>query len=370
MDNVSKLPNIKLIEEEACDWIVKFEGDNPPDQNDIIQLREWMAQSQTHKDTLLRLASTWNDMDILESLGVPQVDSSLSLIQRVKTLAEHTICKGFYLLRILSRLSREFAFASIILGLTLFIIYSNVNPYSVPEIYLTKVGEHSEQTLTDGTVLSLNTNSKAEVMYTQDKRIINLVKGEAHFKVAKDAQRPFEVYVHNKVVQAIGTAFSVNRMENSVEVLVTEGKVILFAQVLGSLTKDILTQADAPIDETEENQTKVVTTLLAGQRATLDTLADNSAINIEHLQKDEQARKLSWQEGKLIFAGESLEEVVRQVSRHTALVIKVNDPELQNLRVGGQFQLGETGALFDVLESAFNIEVVHINENTVQLNAK
>ena len=45
----------------------------------------------------------------------------------------------------------------------------------------------------------------------------------------------------------------------------------------------------------------------------------------------ELARKLSWLEGKLVFAGESLEEVVEEVSRHTPIVIEVTDPQIEKI---------------------------------------
>ena len=60
----------------------------------------------------------------------------------------------------------------------------------------------------------------------------------------------------------------------------------------------------------------------------------------------------------------------QEVSRHTPIVIEVTDPKLKKLRIGGQFQAGETDALFDVLESGFGIKINRLSEGHVQLNAK
>src|SRR5260370_1274200 len=54
---------------------------------------------------------------------------------------------------------------------------------------------------------------------------VRLTRGEAHLAVAKDSSRPFIVTAGGVSVRAVGTAFNVRRVEQRVEVFVTEGKV-------------------------------------------------------------------------------------------------------------------------------------------------
>jgi transmembrane sensor len=115
---------------------------------------------------------------------------------------------------------------------------------------------------------------------------------------------------------------------------------------------------------------EVLTSLTAGQSVVIPTVADSLVDPVINHERGELARKLSWLEGKLVFAGESLDEVVQEVSRHTPIKIEVADPELKTLRIGGQFQAGETEALFDVLESGFGIKITRVNKRHVQLYAK
>jgi transmembrane sensor len=81
-------------------------------------------------------------------------------------------------------------------------------------------------------------------------------------------------------------------------------------------------------------------------------------------------RQLSWTDGKLIFDGESLQEVVDEISRFTTIKIEMTDPKIQNIRIGGQFSATETDAFFDILESSFDISINRLTEDHIVLTSK
>ena len=64
-----------------------------------------------------------------------------------------------------------------------------------------------------------------------------------------------------------------------------------------------------------------------------------------------------------------LESVVREVSRYTSIEIELVDARLKTLLIGGQFQIGETDALLDVLQTGFGLKVSRISESHVQILA-
>jgi transmembrane sensor len=109
--------------------------------------------------------------------------------------------------------------------------------------------------------------------------------------------------------------------------------------------------------------------LTAGQRISIPVEHEKISDVIE-LDTSEVTRSLSWKEGKLVFAGESLEDVIQEITRHTKVKIDVLDPQLKSMRIGGQFQVGETDTLFYVLESGFGISVNKLNDLHVQLRLK
>lgn len=70
-----------------------------------------------------------------------------------------------------------------------------------------------------------------------------------------------------------------------------------------------------------------------------------------------------------MFAGETLEQVVHEISRYSEQTIRITDPNLRQLKIGGQFRIGQTQAMFDVLESNFNIQVSHLDNGHITLSA-
>lgn len=382
MDKVTPFPNTAVIEEEASRWIVKFEGDEEPTEKDILAFNAWLKQSPVHKQVLLEIAHNWNQMDILAGLMIPLGQSVKPERRKFELWSLTPLLVVASMIRWLTKSLHVFsrpwvAMPALALVVTMGLSYGILNnSLDAPDnFYVTAVGQHSTHTLEDGSVLWLNSNSRVEVLYTQNKRLINLIEGEAHFKVEPDPARPFEVYAGNRMVKAVGTAFSVYRLKDKIEVMVTEGKVdlavvestLVISPGDGSQATTINLEIQA---SNEASRTQVLASLEAGQSIAIPVTSAQLDTPVMDHGPGELARKLSWLEGKLVFAGESLEEVVAEVSRHTPIVIEVTDPKLKKLRIGGQFQAGETDALFDVLESGFGIKINRLSEGHVQLNAK
>lgn len=83
-------------------------------------------------------------------------------------------------------------------------------------------------TLEDGTMVHLNydTELRYPAHFNSDNRTVYL-KGEAYFKVAKDASRPFFVSTHNGTVKEYGTEFNINTQteDGSTDVVLIEGTI-------------------------------------------------------------------------------------------------------------------------------------------------
>src|SRR5690606_13001818 len=91
--------------------------------------------------------------------------------------------------------------------------------------YATEIGEQKTVQLSDGSELVLNTNTRVLIDYTDSKRRAILDQGEAYFKVAEDAQRPFSVDAGVRSIAVLGTEFNVQKTGGGLTVAVVEGLV-------------------------------------------------------------------------------------------------------------------------------------------------
>ena len=351
MKTIVDFPDRITVEAEACAWIAQLDGDQPPSPADAAALREWINRSPLHCAELERLSELWGDINILTELAVP-----LDKLQgnQIK------VSSSWIFAPIVAR-SRAVAMATMLVvgfavGITLWVQSERGEPINI--VYSTEVGEQRLATLPDGSKIQLNTDSQIEVDYNHERRKIRLLRGQAHFDVARNPNRPFVVYAGTGRVRALGTAFAVRLRGTDIEVTVTEGRVALESvdnAAAGSGSKNV--QFPEPAIE--------LAVLYAGQSTTFN----NDVDVIRSIEQAEMARKLSWRDGMLVFSGESLEFVVEEVSRYTPISIEFTDPELRDLRIGGYFKVGETEALFEALESNFGVQVNRISDDVVKFSS-
>jgi transmembrane sensor len=217
--------------------------------------------------------------------------------------------------------------------------------------YTTAAGHHQSINLPDGSTLVLNSGSKAEVAFEPAERRVRLQHGEAHFYVAKDAARPFLVSAGAVTVRAVGTAFSVRRQAQGVEVVVTEGKVKVSRQ-------NLPTGVDADPDPIF---------LVAGERALIDSVpsalaAGEPAPSAAAL--DRNARHAP----RLMFNDTPLSDVVVRFNQYSRLQIEIADADLAQRSVGGNFDADNAESFIHLLSAAGDVRVERVSETRVVLH--
>jgi transmembrane sensor len=180
--------------------------------------------------------------------------------------------------------------------------------------YRTQIGEMRVIPLDDGSVVSLNTNSEIVVRYSQSRRDIELIRGEALFDVAKNKRRPFIVKAGTTQVRAVGTSFSVKALaDRPVQVLVREGVVEVKRE-------------DVPV---------APAVLVASNNRAVAPL--DSPIVANPVATAEVGRALAWRVGRIAFHGEPLGQAAAEFARYSPLHIQIDDPEVANKKVIGLF---------------------------------
>ena len=77
--------------------------------------------------------------------------------------------------------------------------------------YATEIGEQRDVSLEDGTRVRLDTDSEIHVSMNEERRRVQLRRGRAHFDVAEDPTRPFQVIARDQLVTASRGEFDVSR---------------------------------------------------------------------------------------------------------------------------------------------------------------
>ena len=224
---VTQLHPAKQIDEQAANWLAKLVS-NSLTQKDKDTFQAWCDADPRHHQALLELADIWDELDTLSELAqLMPIENVLDAkantpSHKLDFVSTITDCLKPRWVPVAALLMIT---ASLFLSLSEFSHQSTLNPPTV----LTQVGEKRSMTLSDGSVLTLNTDTRIEMNFSESERNLTLLQGEAHFEVAKDKQRPFIVNVDGVQVRAIGTAFNIQKSLGHMEVIVTEG-VIEFDQ--------------------------------------------------------------------------------------------------------------------------------------------
>lgn len=94
-----------------------------------------------------------------------------------------------------------------------------------PTSYATRIGQTMSVSLPDGSLVVLDTNSELRSWASGKTRRLELVRGRAFFKVAKDPAHPFVVQAGDHSVTALGTQFDIDLRPKSLKVVLSEGRV-------------------------------------------------------------------------------------------------------------------------------------------------
>ena len=360
--------NLKAdIVSEACAWIVQIEEGNltPADQ---LAFKEWVNRSPAHKSEITRLAQFSSELNVLTAM-MPSLDEAM--LRRRKLRKSRNRWKTVLPVIMASISVAVFMFSGLFVNDS-----TTLLPNDESAFYATQIGGQKDITLSDGSVIKLNTNTEVEINFNAKRRKIRLIKGEAFFQVAHNPDKPFLVYAGDKVVRAVGTAFIVRNLTGRFEVTVTEGQVELKTDTLSNIIKPVASIGTVPVASVGAVKELVKSTVVgpvaikAGETITYAiAMVTPAKINrVEKITKREIERELSWQDGLLEFSDTPLTEVIADLSRYTSLKIEISDPELRNLKFGGLFRTDELSVLFDTLETNFDIRVEYENNDVVKIS--
>ncbi len=330
--------------DEAIEWFLRFCEDEAS-AADCSQFEAWLKLSPENVQAYLQISAFW------EAAGSMNAVRRLDLDELARrALAESNIVALEMLAPSISaargapvraRLARSIAACLVLL---LFCAAAWWH-FSGPAEYITQVGEERAITLPDQSVVQMNARSRIRVRFSKSERTLDLLEGQAFFRVAKNPERPFVVISGGTSVRAVGTRFDVDRRPSGTTVTVVEGRV-----------------AVAQVDEQGSDRgTPQPLLLSAGDQVTASAHVRPIAT------KANPAIATAWTEGQLIFVETPLAEVVREFNRYNSLVLTIDDPQLLSLHVTGTFSTSDSRQIIRFLAVRFGV-VVHESGDAIRLS--
>lgn len=213
------------------------------------------------------------------------------------------------------------------------------------------------QRLPDGSIVELNAGAELSVLFEPGVRRVRLLRGEAHFRVEKDAARPFLVCVGDLEVRAVGTAFTVQLQSTAIEVVVTEGRVAL----------DRPDGAGSGGDRASSS----ATLLDAGRIVRIETgPSAASAPSVRSLDEAEIEKRLAWRKPRIELASMTLIAAIEIFNGHNRVQLSIEGAGIGEQRVSGSFRPDNPEAFARVVAVTFDLTVERLGDDRLVLRAQ
>ncbi|WP_084454898.1 FecR family protein [Novosphingobium rosa] len=205
------------------------------------------------------------------------------------------------------------------------------------ESFHTDVGQQADVTLPDGSLVTLDTNSRLEVRFASGERSMRL-EGQGWFRI-KPSATPWRIAVAGQDFTAAQGSFDLRGDPGQLRAYAASGTLNI---------SDDGTQATLAPGR--------LLTQRGSDRVVRD-LPDPSALT-------------SWREGMLQFQNLSLGEAVSEFNRYRRQPIRLTDPRAGALRISGAFRTGDSTRFLDALSSGFPVRVRDDGHEGVTVTAR
>jgi transmembrane sensor len=331
------------VKEEQIIKIINGEGS--PDE--IKKAREWLNDPGHNKDFETKLLRKWEKTIDTNTEGDSNRRYLLNKIHDSihKTDTQEKKISLYQDIKINFNYYLKIA-ASILIG-AFSIIYTStylsksqsdtVVDSTIPSIIReTGIGEKMRLTLTDGTLITLNSGSSIQFpeKFTENERVVELT-GEAFFEVKHDVSRPFKVIVGAMETTVLGTKFNVKEVEHAIMVTLTEGRV--------------------RVGLTDAEKTDAVE-LLPGQMAYSDI--SDKKVHVEEVNVQEIT---AWKDGVIAIRNLPLKDVAAKLENWYGVTISIDQSIDKEKVINGEFN---NENLFNILSGlAFSLEFQYSMNN-------
>jgi transmembrane sensor len=192
--------------------------------------------------------------------------------------------------------------------------------------YVTKVGEQQAIDLPDNSRALLDTNSRIDVLFGRDMRVITLRYGRANFTVLSDKDRPFVVKAAEGRIVADASNFDVRCDGQNACVMLFSGQASV-------------------------NLKNELRRLAPGERMALVGEA------VAAIDRPRPATAGAWHSGRTVFEDTRLSEAVAEMNRYSAIGLDIQGRDLGDKRISGIYRNGDSIAFANTVAALMGAKV-------------
>lgn len=218
--------------------------------------------------------------------------------------------------------------------------------------YVVERGFRQDVRLPDGSQLLLDADTKVKVKLYDDRREVQLERGQAMFSVIQDLGKPFKVLAGRAQITVTGTRFSVRYINNGTD----PGQVDIEVEQ-GSVQVD-----DAANDGWFHQKTPHSTHLFAGQSINVSPaghLSETTPIATGNI--------APWRNGLVRFTSTPLADALRELERYGSTGLLIRDPDVARLPIGGSYQIDKPSDFARVLPQILPVRLVRRGDNKTEI---
>jgi transmembrane sensor len=335
-------PFNQQLYDEAAAWLIEFRSGDI-DVAGRKEFYDWLRTSPEHMRAYLELAAVWNEGSALDPahsvldgnlFETTEPETNVIALSTLRPESPHHAIHEAppspptWMSKRLAGRKVLYLAASLLLAASAGLLWYW---HEVRGVYSTGVGEQHLISLSDGSVVELNAQSRIRIRYDSREREVDLLRGQALFNVAHDATRPFIVYAADSQVRAIGTQFDVYRTRAGMRVSVIEGTVAVLPITHELATGEVL--------------------LTSGEQA---VVVAQAAVKQP---SPDVAAATAWSQGHIVFHGTRLKDVATEFNRYNTRRLVIRAPELLSFKVTGIFSSTDPTSLIRFLAARPEMKV-------------
>ncbi len=339
------------INQRANDWFVHMHSGNATDA-EREQLNTWLSESPEHREAYQQLHVIWQDLGDLaetaEGHALKQSMQPASIFELPKRAFD--ALTGFLqnaMVPVKAYHISSIVAVSIAIVMVIFGVEDSGKPV-VNHLHTSTTGEIKSIEMADGSRIVLGAQSEIQIQINEDRRLVDLISGEAFFDVRTDAEKPFFVNVNDVSVRVVGTQFDVHKRYSSISIAVLEGSVSV---------------AERSTYENKTHSPGVV--LTAGQQVIKPKNMDFEAVKtISDIELG------AWRSGRLIYRDMALIDIITDASRYFDGVISLRASELADQKVTVTLRADQVTELPEMLSQTLPLAVREMPENRFLLERR